>query len=176
MENAIAVHSQIEEMILKNNQIDGRTINFTQWSPWRNPRGRVHVKEYESEEKLSFSIVARDQGCILHQIKGSSRRSHYIAGVGRGEVCAGATITGGTVYSIRMPYLPSKHQKRSFGIASNLLGAISWWKDLLTRLYLKDAPRPWQDLNHPSIRMWYSSVESARDARRQQTQDQLQHT
>ena len=30
MENAIAVLSQIEEMILKNNQIDVSTINLTQ--------------------------------------------------------------------------------------------------------------------------------------------------
>ena len=30
MENAIAVLSQIEEMILKKTHIDGRTINFTQ--------------------------------------------------------------------------------------------------------------------------------------------------
>ena len=33
MENAIAVLSQIEEMILKNNQIDGRTINLKAGDP-----------------------------------------------------------------------------------------------------------------------------------------------
>ena len=66
------------------------------------------------EEKHSFSRVARGQADAFHSIRlrEAQEGDTTLQTVDRGEVYIGATITGGTVCSIRMLYLASITKKR----------------------------------------------------------------
>ena len=65
MENAIAVVSQIEEMILKNNQIDGRTINLKGGTPTETTEIWTHICSYHNLFPLSCVQILLIPACCL---------------------------------------------------------------------------------------------------------------